>query len=721
MNKMIQIFCRNINQVLCVFGLLLLPSSLNAMKAYSLSSEDAMMPNDTIKKGGWTKHGEWNELLESSFADSIKSRWLVPDSVINGKKYILDRRYRPENDSSLKWYRNLFLQAGVGIEQMVPPKGNYHFDALTQAHGALGIQLNSYHSLRGVLHASLGYQKEYDRMFAKIGGRIDHLFDWTSYFEGYRPDRLFGISSIIGVGAQYAGLNQMRRRGKSFESHVGMQLHFYTGPHGIINLEPYIGVGTDNFDLSRNQNWRRYDVFYGIGLNYVYYFSNHLSRAARMRLLEKGKGLGRTIRDSQRNALTDSVLLSWQAPWIVEYSAGANVTDATDLAMGETLGHNVTFSVGKWFSPVIGLKASLHSRTLKWRKENSMSGDVQYETDYMTQYNSGRVEGMFNPLGFSRKFSWDSPFGGYLVVGGEFGWFIKEQSEKSLHCRSEAYTAGLHLWARLSEGLHVFVEPRFVHNVYKIPYTNVQWNKRFSDNTLGVNLGLTAVSVPPKFRKRHESMSDEYFHHLTVGIGGGANMIQSIKRLKGFSSFPWNAHAFASYNIDYVSGVRLAFEFFSRPVSDMSSYNDYNMQLPSEGYAPVMRNGQWNHNYRMGVLSLGYNVDLANAFAGRQIDPLFRLEGFLGPAIMFIFGEGGTLDKKEPLREGHDVRLLEKVDGKTYFAVNVGSKLSARLTSRLRLTLTPQVNFVPNLKMSSLNMTRLKLFEHLDLGVQYSF
>lgn len=638
--------------------------------------------------------------------------------------YILDRRYRATNDSALPWYRNVFVQVGTGFEQMVPPSKAYHFDALTQAHGGLGIQLNSYHSLRGMLQASLGYQKKYNRMFARLSVKLDHLFDWTSYFDGYRADRLFGISTIAGVGAQYSFLNNTGKRGKSFEAHVGAQLRFFTGPHGTMNVEPFIGVGTDQCDLSRNSewNWRRYDIFYGINVNYVYYFSNHLSRAARMRQLSRENASERKVPNRRKDALTDSLLLSWQSPWVLEYSGGINFTDASDLPLVQTMGHNVTFSLGKWFSPVIGLKGSLHSRTLKWRQEESRSGTALYQTDYNTQYYSARAEGMFNPLGFSRRFRWDAPFGAYLLLGGEFGWFIKEQSGRSLHCRSEAYTAGLHLWTRLAEGVQVFLEPRWMYNVYKIPYSNVNWKGKFSDNTYSINLGLTAISVPPRFRRRRADGADIGHGSLSVGVGLGSNVIQNVLNLKGSTAFPWNTHAFASYKFDQTSGIRLSFEFFTRPSSAKTNYTDYNMRLSQDGYAPVLRNGQWNHNYRIGLLSLGYNADMGSLFAGRQVtESLFRLEGFLGPAVMFFFGEGGGLDQKESLREGHKAMLDDNVDGNTYFAINVGAMLSTRLSPHIRLTLTPQVNYVPNLRLPTLNMTRLRLFEHLDLGVQYSF
>ena len=663
-------------------------------------------PEDTIRKGGYTKNGEWNEFLEPSAEKKDKPQWLVPDSSLNAMEYILDKRYIAGGDSTLKWYRNLFLEAGAGVEQMIAPAKDYHFDALTQARFGLGIQLNKYNSLRAMAHASLGYQKVYDRQFAKWGLRVDHLFDWSSYFDGYRPERLFGISTVVGAGFQRSGLGSTGRRGNSLEGHMGLQLQFYTGPHGIIGVEPYLGFASDNMDLSENRNWRKYDAFYGVNLNYVYYFSDHLTRAARKRL----------------TGSEDSTLISWQAPWFFEFSGGANLFEGSDLPTSETLGHNVTASVGKWFSPVIGLRASAAVRTMTWMKETRVAVPLEYVTHYNTQYYGGRLEALFNPLGFLKTFSWESPVGAYLFAGGEYGWFMKDQGSRTLHCRSEAYTAGVHLSARLSDALRVFVEPRFIHNVYKIPYRNVNWNQRFSDNTYGVNIGLTATAVSPKFRRLPaEGEPAATAYRWLFGVGGGMNLRQVTSSLEGDRSFPLNAHAFAEYRFDRMSGARLGFDFLIHPVSAISSYVDYNMQLPDVGYAPVYRTGQWNHSYRMGFVSLDYALDLGAAMAGSKTRQLFSMEVFAGPALVFLFGEGGTLDGKELLQAGHEVRLRHTIDGTMCFAANAGVTLAAHVGRNWAITLTPQLHYVPNMKVQGLESTYRSFFESLDLGVQYGF
>lgn len=256
-----------------------------------------------------------------------------------------------------------------------------------------------------------------------------------------------------------------------------------------------------------------------------------------------------------------------------------------------------------------------------------------------------------------------------------------------------------------------------MHNVYKIPYRNVQWNQRFSDNCYGVNIGLTASGISSD----KTTSSNGERKRFVVGIGGGINLMQKPSSLDGDAQLPLNAHLFGEYRLDALSGVRLGFDFMIRPSSTMTSFYDYNMSAADAGYAPVLRKGLWNHNYRFGFLSLDYALNLGNAFTGSTEDRFFQLEAFAGPSLMMLFGEGGSLDGKEMLLSGHEARVSEKVDGAMRFAVNGGVKLSAQITSKIALTLTPQLYYVPNMKVRSIGSTRRTFFESLDLGVQFGF
>lgn len=638
-------------------------------------------------------------------------------------RYRMDTRYLAQGDSLGKrhWYDNMFLELGLGLEQLIAPSDAYAFKPFTTVHGGLGIQLGKYHSLRGIAEATVGYQKNKDILFLRGEAKMDHLFDLSSYFDGYDPTRLLAVSTILGGGLQYSmlrssGSNMSRnKKGLGAEIHAGLQLRFNTGPRGSFNVEPYIGIGPDRMDLSGN-NWRKTDIFYGVNVNYIYYFNNHLTRAARMRLISE--------RDSANYLTKDSLLQSWAHPWFFEVAAGPVWLDGSQVSLSESMGHNISLSVGKWFSPVIGVRATGSERMTTWASYSEVVNNVEHVKTYGNHYLSFRVDALFNPFGFTRNYNWNAPAGAYLLGGYELGWFSKSQPGTPLRCFSESYSGGVHLWMRLSEGVQFFVEPRFMHNTYKIPYKNVPWNHQYSDNSYMVNLGVTATGLSKKYRAQ---LSDDTERSMrparwSFGVGGGTNLIQTFVRYDEKESFPFNVNGFAQYHFDAVSAVRLGLEYFVHSATDYTQYNDYNVLMHQKyNMGPVTRKGLWDHTYYLGMATLNYSINLTNLIGGYRPGRLFEVEAFGGPGLAFFFGQTGHLNEKELLYEGHEAQSKIGIKQGAYGAVNGGVKLSANLTPKIGLYVSPQLFYIHNIDLQAIQITRTGILETLDLGVQYRF
>lgn len=637
---------------------------------------------------------------------------------IDPVRYRMDTRYLAYGDTlNRKWYENIYLQIGMGVEQLIQNPAGYGFDPFTTVHGALGLQLGRYHSLRGTLEATVGYQKHKDLLFLRGEAKMDHLFDLSSYFDGYDPTRLLSFSTIMGGGLQYSALRTGAKnhpKGLGAEVHAGVQLHFNTGPRGSLNVEPYFGIGPDRMDLSGN-NWRKTDLFYGVNVNYVYYFTNHLTRAARLRLID--------ARDEKNYLTKDSLLQSWAHPWFFEIAAGPVVLDGTQLSLSETMGHGMSMSVGKWFSPVIGLRATGAERMTVWRKEYEKVGTVIHEENQGNHYLSFRVDALLNPLGFTHNYNWHAPFGFYFTVGYELGWFSKSQAGKSLRCFSESYSGGVHLWARLSDGVQAFLEPRFMHNLYKIPYTNVNWNHAYSDNSYMLNIGITATGLSRKYRKQQpEDDVDRREYRWVVGGGGGTNLLQEYTRQVDKDNFPFNANLFVQYNFNRVSSIRLGGEYFVHSATDYTKFYDYNMDLFEQyGIRPDTREGLWNHTYYLIMASLNYSVNLTNLIGGYRPGRLFEIEAFGGPTVGFFLGQTGHLSKKEMLLDGHKATSKIGIKQGAYPGANGGVKVTAHLSPRLGLYLVPQLFYLHKVDYQAIKLTRTGMLETLDLGIQYKF
>lgn len=663
---------------------------------------------------------------DESFRDQNTKRVEGKDSAkikggLDAMDYLLERRFLNDGETFTKrWYDHLFFEAGAGVEQMIPPGDNYHFDPLTTAHIGVGKQFNRLHSARLTFNGALGYQRDKDLAFYKVGVKADHLFSLSSYFCGYNPSRLLDVSTIVGFGAQYAKLGRNGRSGTAYEGHLCLQLRFFTGPQGYINVEPYYGLATDGMDLSEARNWRKVDMFYGANVNFIYYIHNNLSKESRARFL-RNKTEGNYL-------AADSSLQSWRQPWFFEFANGLSFVDSPELGTTETMGYDVSVSAGKWLSPVVGLRLSAAMTTGTWLKtvtaESPSPYHPEYHHDYRTLYFGARAEALINPLGFSSNYNWNRRFGFYVVAGGGIGRVMKYQPGKHLACRTVSYTGGLHLWTSLTPGLQIFVEPRYTHYVYKIPYRNVAWNKRYSDNVYSVNLGFTVTTRGMRFRNRaaQAESDEEEMRRIAVGIGGGMNFMQTKSSYDaGSGGFNYNGMAYGEYHFNRISAARLSFEYVSRAHTGMTAFTDYNMNNAADGYTPIQRRGLWNHRFHLGFLSLDYLVNLTTLCDGYRPGRLFELSVFAGPALTMVFGETASLYGGERLQENHEVRQTAPIETKTELGVNGGIKLVANVMPRLAVTLTPTIYLMKGMELTGVEQLKIKALETLNLGVQYKF
>ena len=713
-----------------------------------------LLPDYTIVPRDTTVFGEDDD---ESANDTITRTKRNLASGMDAMDYIMEKRYRSNGEVfTRKWDDHLFLQVGLGVEQMVPPGKGYSFNTLSAVNIGIGKQFNKFNSFRLSLKGAWGYQQSKDRLFTKYGLQLDHLFSLSSYFSGFRPSRLMDVSTIFGLGVHYSKLSfknilyeeETRKRieefeemgeqeeadrlrlnmpkdksGISFEGHIGAQFRFFTGPQGYINLEPYIGLATDKMDLSENQNWRKIDVFYGVNLSYIYYIHNNLSPQERLRFVKN--------RREQQRLLSDSTTLQeWQQPWIFEYSNGINFLTGTQLGTGETMGHDFSISVGKWFSPVIGLRLTGSVRQMTWNKgyvpvDAEDADSKSYITNLHNIYKGVRLEAMLNPFGFFKNFSWSNKFGAYIVGGVEYGWVDKYQTER-LSTRSEAYTGGIHLWYQLSDGLHFYVEPRFMHYVYKIPYTNVDWNKLYSDNSFSVSFGIQVATRSARFRDViDEGNGDGRPHKLVVGVGGGFNLIHTKTSYADGNSLSYNGKGFIEYHPHKIHGLRASFDFVSMPRSGVENYYDYNMDeevTPDPSKTQVLRRGLWKHNYRLGLASLGNMINLSNALCGFNPNRSVDFSAFLGPTAVIPMGDKAEPSPDEPILANHKVELEEPFqNGGIKFGAHLGVKVQIKASKRLGLFVEPTLYLLNGINMPCVDFLSVKYMQTLNVGIQYGF
>ena len=697
-------------------GAFLLITSLYTQTAcgQTIIPKNITVPNDSLDEEMFLKGDS-----------ALKSR---DNKAKNDSLYILDipnKRYRPKNDiftdtlkydSTMHWYNHTYLQFGAGTELMLPPASNYEFDNLTAVQFGIGRHINEQHSLRLHINGAFGYQRSKDILFQRYGIRLDHLFNVSAYFNGYRPDRYMNVSTVLGLGYHHSKMKNFREE-TAFEGHAGLQFRFFTGPQGYINIEPYVGIAQDRYDLSERRNWREYDVFYGANLNFVYYLNNNLSPEARTKYLD--------CKEYKHAPGDDNLLKSWQSPFFIELSNGLTLTKSTNLGIEGSLGHNMRASLGKWFSPAIGLRFSLSSMTFTWSKETTPAkNDPPIRPEYVNKMHSllfgVGAEAMIDPFGFTQKYTWDEKFGLHILLGGEMGWLMKHHEDKKrLSCHSESYTAGLQLWKKLHDGLRLFIEPRYSRNIYKLPYRNVNWNKRFADDVFSANVGISMLLRSHKYLNEKENVDYEE-SRFTVGAGGGLTLLSTKSNYKGSNTLQWNASAFATYRFDNYSGARLGFEYMALSGNIMSNYIGYNLDYPELDYAPVRRTGLWKRTFHFGLFSADYVLNLTNLFTNQE-SRKWHLELYAGPTLAMLIGESNEMSSLERKQENHQYIIDDKMLKDNNIGANAGLNLSYDINHKMQLFLSPTFYVFKKLNLPE-SMTRdYMLLQSLNLGVQYSF
>jgi hypothetical protein len=332
-----------------------------------------------------------------------------------------------------------------------------------------------------------------------------------------------------------------------------------------------------------------------------------------------------------------------------------------------------------------------------------------------------RVEAMVNPFGFLKHFSWDRQWGVYVAAGFEKGWLQKTQSEP-LSCSTNGWGGGINLWYQPVEGLKLFVEPRYMHNEYNIPYSNVDWFKHFSDDNVTINFGFAIEQRDDKRFYSHNYEMEFVVDRLrtwTVGGGLGLNFLQTEGGYTGGAGLSYNGQLFGIYHVDRNLGVRLGIEYAGLKRTNLTPYTDYNMDFPEEGNVPVERNGLWEHKYGLLLISPGAIVDLNHLMMHYRPQRL-RLSVFGGPTLAMMLNYNCQISPLERVMENHTVEPIGDTKGKLSFGAHLGFKLEYHLKNRLSIYLSPTVYSLMSTKMPGVDFTGLKLMETISVGVQYS-
>ena len=610
----------------------------------------------------------------------------------NALRFVLDSRHRFKGDRYVRgdFWNNTFIDMGGGVG------GFYHNTNAASFTPTLSLRLGVGKVVSPMVSFRLGFEKAWayshasttvynTNQYNSYGGYVDFLYNFSNYLLGYRPERPFNVSGILGLGVQTASLHSWNNAdmtavgastsGAALDGHVGVQFKFFASLYASIALEPYFKVATKKLNLLANPGYSDPDFSYGVNFAYQWNFAKQLSYMANAGIFQKH------FNNQKRYMLDNGQLQHLRYPMFFDYSFGPMyVGKSYNLSLRNTRGFDALAAVGWWLAPAAGVRAGVHVTNGDW-KQGSIGND---DTKSLIGTRGVNVDFLFNPFGFRRHYNWDAPVGMNLLAGYEFGGMKKTAASLfgSYEGNYTAFRFGGQLWMKLTNDLRLTLEPTYM----QIEHYNGNLDRERYDE-YAVKLGLSLLFRDKGIRNYRNVESDSVLNTVQrgyfLGLGLGWNNTVWEWRFKGYQhDLLKNAVLFGGYRFNKIHGIRLQAEWMKEA------------QAFFDGYGSGIEKFTYN-NY---LLSTDYQINLFNAMAG--YDPLRRWNVYMYAGPTLLLGDGGAA-----------------------FAANVGGMVTYNITPNLSLFYSHTVYRMPKTRYPHhMVYTRDGIFtNNLNVGIMYNF
>ena len=610
----------------------------------------------------------------------------------NALRFVLDSRHRFKGDRYVRgdFWNNTFIDMGGGVG------GFYHNTNAASFTPTLSLRLGVGKVISPMVSFRLGFEKAWayshasttvynTNQYNSYGGYVDFLYNFSNYLLGYRPERPFNVSGILGLGVQTASLHSWNNAdmtavgastsGAALDGHVGVQFKFFASPYASIALEPYFKVATKKLNLLANPGYSDPDFSYGVNFAYQWNFAKQLSYMANAGIFQKH------FNNQKRYMLDNGQLQHLRYPMFFDYSFGPMyVGKSYNLSLRNTRGFDALAAVGWWLAPAAGVRAGVHVTNGDW-KQGSIGND---DTKSLIGTRGVNVDFLFNPFGFKRHYNWDAPVGMNLLAGYEFGGMKKTAASMfgSYEGNYTAFRFGGQLWMKLTNDLRLTLEPTYM----QIEHYNGNLDRERYDE-YAVKLGLSLLFRDKGIRNYRNVESDSVLNTVQrgyfLGLGLGWNNTVWEWRFKGYQhDLLKNAVLFGGYRFNKIHGIRLQAEWMKEAQAFFDSYGS----------------GIEKFTYNNYLLSTDYQINLFNVMAG--YDPLRRWNVYVYVGPTLLLGDGGAA-----------------------FAANVGGMVTYNITPNLSLFYSHTVYRMPKTRYPHhMVYARDGIFtNNLNVGIMYNF
>ena len=351
---------------------------------------------------------------------------------------------------------SFFVQAAGGLSYSALHQctygGNEGLDYAARI--SAGYRFSPYHALRA--NFDYFHMQDEDKYQWKRGEELkmlslDYMFGLSNLMqEGYDKERSLGVDVYAGplweMGSNLLG------------GHAGFFVKKKLNAHTSLFVSPEVTVLPKDVNsqlLHHNLN-PIFNVYAGV----EYAFND-------------AKDFINGIFPQERNKKAGS-----NFPFFVETGVGGSAWLNGPDSWSNTIGTSFKYSMGHWINPAVAVRLSAESM---W---NPITSSAHQHTLL------GGADVMFNPLGISSNYRYDSKLGFNLVAGGNLGLQkIGGQQHRSVYGAG----AGMQLWTRLMPHTRLFFEPRY-------QYLLAEHTGNKGKSWLSAQMGVTMDYIVPKKR-----------------------------------------------------------------------------------------------------------------------------------------------------------------------------------------------------------------------------
>lgn len=602
-------------------------------------------------------------------ADSLSTHNVALDSVnkhaidFNPMDYVLQKRFLKKGKPFRKKpiSENLFAGLFTGIDRIIPHGGPV-LDYSNPLGVMVGYRFSPLHSLRLSGYYNKWHMTDLGYNLHQGTIDLDYMLNLTAYLRGYNPQRRVHVSGVAGVG--YIHNKYFVKHHSVLKGQLGLNLDVAIGSNLHLYAEPYVAVTTGQLDLYEHVTELDFDALVGLraGLKFTFNHDKYFS--------------------------SDSI---FNGNLFFELSQGMNASIDGDLPVLRTMGTNYQISVGKWFAPVFGVRATASVADYYWTRGKETATEMRpaYTTYYKGGVVEGRLEALFSLMNFSKAIRNKTyhPFDMNLAVGGLYGKKVNTtvHSKTGLNTNYWGGTAALQFLYNADNGTSLFLEPRYVRQAYNNDGNNAAYDVNPVDDYMQVSFGVRMNR--PVRRERMKYRNDIFRPHFFAGGSVGGNKHLSVRNHIGDYTPNFQLAVHGGYHFHPLAGLRLRMEM-------LNAAENYHTAYVADVMGDAKRFEVMRKKER-GLLNfqLDYMLNLTNAYQGYREDRRLNAYLTLGPGYTVGLYQGGAVYSKE-----HDYGLYPRFNessivGKGAWSFSAGALLEYRINSKVTLFADPQIQY----------------------------